>query len=301
MRRGINVGNTLDVEGDHHDGRRVDADVIGVISAAGFDVVRLPVRWSAHAADVAPFAIEPSFFELVDDAVTFSLDAGLDVIVDVHHYAELCADPIGESPRFVALWSQIAARYAGRSSRLSFELLNEPRGRFTAARWNRLVRLALDTIRRSNHDRTVLVGPVAMYAIDVLADLDVPDDEHLVVTVHYYAPIPFTHQGAPWCPGAGAWTGTTWDRHRDGAAVRADLETLAAWARQRDVPVFVGEFGTYEAADMASRAAWTDTVRRELERLGIGWCYWDLRSDFGAYDATLESWREPLRAALLDP
>jgi endoglucanase len=66
------------------------------------------------------------------------------------------------------------------------------------------------------------------------------------------------------------------------------------------VPVLVGEFGTYAAGPMAARAAWTSTVRRELERLGIGWCYWDLATDFGAYDETTATWREPLRGALLD-
>jgi endoglucanase len=82
--------------------------------------------------------------------------------------------------------------------------------------------------------------------------------------------------------------------------VRADLGALGAWA-DRNRPVFVGEFGTYAAAPMSSRVQWTTTVRRELDALGIGWCYWDFATDFGAYDLTARAWRAPLVQALLGP
>jgi hypothetical protein len=29
-----------------------------------------------------------------------------------------------------------------------------------------------------------------------LSDLELPDDNRLIVTIHYYLPLPFTHQGA---------------------------------------------------------------------------------------------------------
>jgi endoglucanase len=184
---------------------------------------------------------------------------------------------------------------------LCFELLNEPHADLTPERWNELLGQALDVVRRTNPNRRVLIGPAAMNTLDALTQLELPDDERLVVTVHYYAPLSFTHQGAPWWPGADRWVGTTWDPDRDSAAVHADLAALAEWSNDRGVTAFVGEFGTHEVADMTSRAAWTTTVRRELERLRIGWCYWDFDTDFGAYDAEHRSWREPLRAALFMP
>jgi len=57
--------------------------------------------------------------------------------------------------------------------------------------------------------------------------------------------------------------------------LRRDLATAAQWAGARGVPLFVGEFSTYAAADRDSRVRWTTAVRSELERLGAGWCYWD--------------------------
>jgi len=52
---------------------------------------------------------------------------------------------------------------------------------------------------------------------------------------------------------------------------------------------------------MAARVAWTARVRREAERLGLSWGYWDLATDFGAYDLERREWRAPLAAALLGP
>jgi len=81
--------------------------------------------------------------------------------------------------------------------------------------------------------------------------------------------------------------------------LRRDLATAAEWAGARGVPLFVGEFGTYAAADRDSRVRWTTAVRTELERLGVGWCYRDFATDFGAVDPAGGTWHEPLRAALL--
>ncbi|MEZ0293216.1 MAG: glycoside hydrolase family 5 protein, partial [Solirubrobacteraceae bacterium] len=109
-------------------------------------------------------------------------------------------------------------------------------------------------------------------------------------------PFRFTHQGAPWIAGADAWLGTAWGTDADRARLRADLAAAAAWARGRRL--FLGEFGTRDAAPMAARAAWTALVRAEAERLGMDWAYWDFATEFGAFDVASGSWRAPLLAAL---
>jgi endoglucanase len=300
VRRGVNVGNAFDWLSDHGDRLRIEGRHFDVIAAAGFDTVRLPVRWSGHAATTPPFTIDGEFFDAVDETVDRALARGLEVVVDLHHYDELCADPAGHADRFVALWSQIAERWADRPPTVHFELLNEPRLPMTAGEWNRLLVAALGVVRRSNPDRVVVAGPAAMNVIDALADLDLPDDDRLIVTIHYYEPFAFTHQGAPWCPGADGWVGTRWGSPADRDAVRADLERLAAWAVDRNLRVFIGEFGTYERADPSDRVAWTTHVRTAAEALDMAWCYWDFATDFGAYDPATDTWRQPLRAALLD-
>lgn len=296
--RGINIGNALDAP--DAPGVRLAARHLELVRAAGFDTVRLPVKWSARAGAEAPYAIDGAFFGQVDRAVGLALERGLNVVLNVHHYDELHEDVGGQSARFLGLWRQVAERYADRPDRLYLELLNEPRPPMTAGDWNGLLAEALAVVRASNPRRMVIVGSAEMSDVGALPELVLPDsDDRLIVTAHYYHPFAFTHQGAAWTPGSDRWTGTTWGTDADRAAVRADLDAAAAWAREHDRPLFVGEFGAYERADLDSRARWTAFVRSELERHGIGWCYWEFGTDFGAFDQSRGAWREPLLRALL--
>jgi endoglucanase len=298
--RGTSFGNALDaaVGGPEFQLReRYFDDVCN----AGFSAVRLPVRWSAHAGQSPPYLISPAFFRRVDWAVGQALRRGLNVVVNVHHYHELNDAPHGHRDRFLALWAQIAAHYAGWSGRLYFELLNEPRGAMTAGAWNELLPMALAAVRRRDPDRIVIAGPARMNDIGALPELALPADDRLVVTIHYYAPFEFTHQGAPWIAGAHQWLGTSWSDDTGRQAVRDDLANAAAWAHEHGRPLFIGEFGTYARADMNSRQQWTKRVRLEAEFLGLSWCYWDFGTDFGAFDPYRGSWRKPLKDALFAP
>jgi endoglucanase len=66
-----------------------------------------------------------------------------------------------------------------------------------------------------------------------------------------------------------------------------------------DCPLWLGEFGAYEKADMASRARWTTFVREEAEKRGWSWAYWEFGAGFGVYDRAAEAYREALLRALI--
>ena len=277
----------------------VDVAHLDVIRAAGFDTVRIPVAWSKHASATVPFGIDPDFFATVDGLLDGAVERGLEVIVDIHHYDELCSDPAGQHDRFLALWAQIGARYAGLPATVRFELLNEPHQQLTAQRWNGLLAEALTVVRRHNPDREVIVGPAAMNTITGLADLELPDDDRLLVAVHYYEPFTFTHQGADWWPHASDWVGTSWGSSTQHDAVRRDLAAAVDWARERGRPFVIGEFGVIRSAPTDHRVAWTAHVRTVAEELDVPWCYWDFATDFGAYDPATEDWDEGLYRALI--
>ena len=298
--RGINLGNALDVARGHVPLLHLDERHLDEVATAGFDFVRIPVRWSAHASRSASYEIDVAFFEVVDRTIEAALSRNLAVIVNVHHYDELQRLPRRHTRRFVTIWKQIAARYSDVGERLYFELLNEAHGTLTATIWNHLLRKGLAAIRDLTPERVVIVGPVSMNGVVALPELELPDDDHLVATIHYYAPFQFTHQGAPWVRDASRWVGTVWGDDADRRAVSADLAQAADWARIHQRPLLVGEFGVYEKADLSSRVRWTAFVRSEAERLGLGWCYWDFATDFGAFDLSQHAWRQPLRTALLD-
>src|SRR5262249_43265525 len=129
--RGVNLGNALEAPREGAWGFTLKAEYFQRIKQAGFQSVRLPVRWSAHAAAAPPFTIDPTFFKRVDWAIDQALSNGLAAVVNVHHYDEMLRAPDKHLARLKALWQQIAERYRDRPDRLVFELLNEPNGALT--------------------------------------------------------------------------------------------------------------------------------------------------------------------------
>ena len=109
--RGVNMGNALEARPEGSWGFVLKDEDFPRIKAAGFDSVRLPVKWSAYAAATAPFAIEPAFMQRVDHVVRTAHKAGLVVLLDVHHYEELDAHPAEHRERLAAIWDQIAAHF----------------------------------------------------------------------------------------------------------------------------------------------------------------------------------------------
>jgi endoglucanase len=297
----MNLGNCLEAPSEGAWGLTLEADFFARIKDAGFNSVRIPVKWSAHAAAEAPYTIDDTFAHRAEWAVEQALSRGLAAVVNVHHYDEMKSDPDRHEPRLVGLWRQIAARFRDRPEELVFELLNEPQDKLTDERWNRMIPSVLAAVRETNPKRAVIVGPGHWNGIGSLDKLHLPADDRLIVTVHYYSPFEFTHQGAPWVKGSDRWKGRPWaGTAAESGALHRDFTRAATWAAAQNRPLYLGEFGAYSAADLASRARWTRTVAREVERLGMSWAYWEFASGFGAFDPKGKEWRQPLLAALLD-
>ncbi|HJZ59323.1 MAG TPA: glycoside hydrolase family 5 protein [Gemmataceae bacterium] len=299
--RGINLGNALEAPKEGDWGMQIEADFFKLIKTAGFQTVRVPVKWSAHAATTAPFAIEAKFFERIDWVLDQAAANGLNVVLNVHHYDEMDKDPDAHLPRLVALWEQIARRYKDRPASVVFELDNEPHDKLVDQKWNDAIPPVLKAVRATNPTRPVVVGPPFWNGIWALPKLKLPDDPHLIVTVHYYEPFKFTHQGASWAPpDVRSLSGLKWEgTEAELKELRAKFDQAAAWGKTNNRPIFLGEFGAYEKADMDSRARWTAAVVREAEARGFSWAYWEFGAGFGAYDRQAKAWRDPLLKALV--
>ncbi len=299
--RGINLGNALEAPEEGTWGVTLQPEYFQIIRSAGFDSVRIPIRWSAHADEEPPYTIDPAFFDRVDWAVKRALAAGLTTVINVHHYKELMAHPQDHQARFLALWKQIAEHYKNYPDVLMLEIVNEPNDKLTPELWNELLAKAIAGIRNVDPGRTLVVGTASWGGFRGLASLQLPPEErNLIVTFHYYEPFHFTHQGASWVKKSDPWLGTTWqatDTERE--AVVTHLDTAAAWGEQHGRPLWMGEFGAYEKADLASRVRWTSFIAREAEKRGIVWSYWEFCAGFGAYDPSVNAWRRELLEALV--
>ena len=307
--RGINLGNMLEAPVEGQWGVKLEPAYVDIVAGA-FTTVRLPVRWSNHAAPTADATLDEAFAKRVDQVVDALLAKGVYVILDMHHYSQLSGsalhwnefpvDPAVLETRLVNMWRQIGQRYKDRSPKLLFELLNEPTGRLDGEPWNQLAPQALAAVRATNPTRTVLIGPGEWNNISALPKLRLPPDRNLIVAIHNYDPFPFTHQGVehlatPFPVGA-----TCCDAAQR-KAVKDALDTARKWSQEKGYPLHLGEFGTHHVADIKSREAYARMVRDEAERRGIGWTYWEFASpSFGMYSPKTNSWIEPIRRALLD-
>ena len=301
LERTVNLGDALEAPNEGDWGVTLQADYFRVIAAAGFTAVRLPVNFEAHAAAEAPYAIDPAFLERVGWVIQNAVANGLVAVLDMHNYPAMMDAPRAETPRFLALWRQVADRFQDApDDQVYFELLNEPNGNLDDAAWSAIAQETLAVVRPTNPRRPVIIGPSGWNGLDQLSGLILPDDPNLIVTFHYYLPFEFTHQGADWVEGSQAWLGTAWDGTPDQqSAIAGDFDAVAAWAQAHGRPVFLGEFGSNDKADQASRLRWTAAVARAAEAHGFAWGYWEFCSVFGLYDPVALQWHADLLQALI--
>ena len=301
--RGVNMGNALDAPEEGVWGFKLEEKYFQAVKDAGFDSIRLPVRWSAHASIEPPYTIDANFMKRVDWAVNCALKRGMPVILNVHHYNELNADPNGNRERFLALWKQIAEHYKDYPETLLLECLNEPMGNLGIKKWNDILNASIKVIRQSNPDRIIVAGPAFANTAPNLRPLELPkDDNRIIISIHTYEPLPFTHQGAPWVTDrdSNAWMGTKWTgSENEKKVITRLLDTAAGWGRANNRPINLGEFGTFNKCDMESRVRYTKFVADSAIERGFSFHYWQFDSDFAVYDIKTDTWIKPLLEALL--
>ncbi|MEO8178820.1 MAG: glycoside hydrolase family 5 protein [Deltaproteobacteria bacterium] len=298
--RGVNLGNALDAPKEGEWGITLRDEDFALVAEVGFDHVRIPVRWSAHAASEAPFSIDPEFAARVKWAIDSALGSGLRAIVNVHHYDEMAIEPDAHKARLIGIWKQIAESYQGYPDTLYFELLNEPHDKLTPDKNNGLISELLTVVRATNPQRSVVVGGTEWNSFRGLPSLELPvSDQHLIVTIHYYDPFDFTHQGAEWAKKQDQlgidWPGQVGTQRN----IAVDFDRAVEWARAHTRPLYLGEYGAYEKAELGARTRWTTAVVTEADARAIPSAYWELRASFGLYDLEKKQWRRELLDAVL--
>lgn len=299
MARGVNIiGYDDELWKDHTIGRFKEA-YFKKIKEAGFSSIRVNLFPFSHMD--SNYQIKTAWLETLDWVVKNGLKAKLMVILDLHEYNAMADDPVAKKEMFLSVWRQLAPRYKDQPNQVVFELLNEPNQKLSVELWNTYLEEAINLVRQTNPNRTLIIGPGNWNGIESLPTLILPnEDKNIVVTVHFYHPMPFTHQGAWWSKenkdlSGIQWTGTESEK----ADVISKLKAAADWSKANNRPIFLGEFGAYDKADMDSRARYTAFVARTAEKFGFSWAYWQFDSDFIVYDIVKETWVKPILNALM--
>ncbi len=330
--RGANFGNGLEAPPGMDWGGHYGPEDLRLMRKEGFDHVRIPVGWHHYTGPGPGYQIKPEFFRRVDQLVDAGLREGLAVLINIHHFDDFTTDPAKQTPRFQAIWRQIATHYKNAPAALAFELLNEPKDAATTEVINPIFAETIKVIRQVDPERTIFVGPGRWNNISELPELRLPDDDqNLIVTVHSYEPFYFTHQGATWSGPDTKVTGirfpgppdkplvpdpklkiNSWvhkwidDYNTEPTATNPSsphviemlINTAKEWSDYYGRPIHIGEFGCFTTADPVSRANYYRAVRESAENAGMGWCIWDWKAGFHYWNAQKNQPESGMREAL---
>jgi aryl-phospho-beta-D-glucosidase BglC (GH1 family) len=212
MQPGINLGNTLDaIPNETSWGNPlVTPALMQHFAAAGYKSVRIPITWTDHTGPAPTYTVDPAWMDRVEQVVGWAEDAGLHVMINMHHdsWQWIKAMPANREvvlARFTAVWQQISARFANHPATLMFESINEPQfdgvdAATARALLDELNTLFFDIVRSSGGMNATrpLVLPLlntnfAQPNLDSLAaTIAKLNDTNLITTLHYYGFWPFS-------------------------------------------------------------------------------------------------------------
>ncbi|WP_026883785.1 glycoside hydrolase family 5 protein [Clostridium akagii] len=288
--RCMNIGNALEAPKGQKWDVTMNQKYFDVIKKAGFDSVRLPVRFSDYAKNSPNYTLDENFMKKIDGYVKYGLNDNLVIILDFHHFIEIMNQPEKYRACFLGVWSQLATRYKNYPKGLVFELLNEPKDNLKGELWNEYIREGVATIRKKNPTRKIIVGPDNYYSVDRLKALSIPKDKNIIVSFHYYDPNDFTFQANQYLDFQ-SFHNIPWDGTKQEVAhMKGQFDMAKQWADKNNVHIFLGEFGANKLAPANDRELWTEAVRKQAENHDFSWGYWELCSEFGIYNANDSKW-----------
>lgn len=303
MGMGVNIGNTLENTTVWETGwgnPPITKEFVDSLKAQGFKTVRVPVAWDTYARDGK---IDQAKLDRVGQVVDWITSAGMFCVVNIHwdggwidsgdkkKFGDTYQTFSPEAERkFKSYWTEISTYFAQRNHQLVFEGLNEEthfegtgseaKAYATLAHVNQLF---VDTVRATGGNNAKRLLIVAGYITDIdktaTDKFVIPRDtvpNKLLLSVHYYSPWPFAGMSKDESWGK---MRMTWGTQDDLAELRRNFDKLEAFAKKRDIPVFLGEFGAANSKDPRSRAKWMLSVALTAQSRDMVPVLWDTGQD----------------------
>lgn len=288
---GWNMGNQLDAfTGNTPDEtvwgnpKATKATFAGVKSA-GFTSVRITVSWLDKIGPAPDYAVDAAWMARVKEVVGFARDAGLNVILNTHHdennndthWLDIKGASQDEAKntaikaQIKGLWTNIATQFKDEGDYLIFESFNELQdggwGWSDAFRkdptvqcgilndWNQVF---VDAVRATGGNNSSRWLGVPTYAANPAFEqyFKLPSDPagRVMLAVHFYDPSEYTNgdkQYSDW-----GHTGSKDKKNADGDEdhVRETFSNLNTKYVEKNVPVYLGEFGCSMRSKSDSRA-----------------------------------------------
>lgn len=304
---GWNLGNTLDAKSDGNKNNlglstetswgmpKTTQAMINAVAAKGFKTIRVPVSWHNHIVD-ANYTIDAQWLARVKTIVDWSLESGMNVIINIHHdnmteaqmksnygfcVPENNAALKEQSLAYIkSVWTQVSAYFKDYGNKLVFELLNEPRAVGKSYEWwasedssdgakvkaaNKIImeyeQAALDIIRASGGNNASRYVMIPMYAAnsDLKYGWKMPSGENLIVSVHAYTPYEFTMN----------------NNDKFNPSVESDINWLFQNVKSFNMPVIIGEMSASDKNNTADRQKWFEFYCAKAKENNVPVILWD--------------------------
>lgn len=298
------------------------------IAKAGFKTVRIPICFSAWMQLKQPYEWDnPKALEMADNFVKWALANNLNVIIDLHHSEFDGAMPeAANAERLVNLWVRIAERYKNTDpEKVFFELRNEPHN-MSAEAWRWQAEQLIKYVREIAPRHTLIVGFEEWNGRQTMINSKPFADSNIIYTFHYYDPFIFTHQGATWAgvggiedvkflpfpandekiktpdKAKGQWTENLIKSYREDSKAEKmfkDLKAAKDWSTKNNVPIFLGEFGSFsQNTKLEDRCRHAEVVYSALGKLQIPNAWWEWDGGFNMFKTDSTEIADCMRKAI---
>ncbi|MBQ4136932.1 MAG: cellulase family glycosylhydrolase [Clostridia bacterium] len=308
---------------------------IRYIASLGLDHIRL--GFDQIVIEETPYKYRACILKNLHDFVDWCEKYKVRPILNMHkavgNYCDVVSkEGLLDNPelcnRFVAVWDMLEDEFAG-DNEVMFELLNEVVDR-DSLKWNPLAKRTIDTIRKKNKERYIIVGCGHWGSPPGLDTLDTYDDDYVIYTFHTYNPFEFTHQrgllqeGPLYYNREMPWPCDDMERYRlcyelngnlhefddnywgatklDIDFIRKAFEPAVRFIeRHPDKILWCGEFGTIRHARMEWRQNWMRdviTVIKENDMPYSVWNYLSTPNDGNRFSLVDDDRREILSAEM---
>lgn len=275
----------------------VTRELIHFIKEQGFDTIRIPVTWTNHVDSAPDYTISEPWFNRIQEVVDWCMEEDLYVILNIHHesnWLTKASTNYDETmTKYRAIWSQIAKRFGSYSDKLLFESMNEIgfddlNNEQGYELMNRINNEFTELIRHSgssNADRYLIL---AGYWTDIdrtCEGITLPDDDKVILSVHYYSPSDFAIAEA-----STSWGyRSTWGTEEDFSYMEDQFKKLQTTFLNRNIPIIMTEFGCIiKDKALESRTLYLSSIANYCHQYGICPILWDNGEEI---DRTNLCWR----------
>ncbi|MGN0052631.1 MAG: glycoside hydrolase family 5 protein [Bacteroides sp.] len=336
IRRGTNVSHWLSQSVQRGPARRlhIQEDDFARLEELGFDFIRLPIDevqfWDEEGNKL------PEAWQLLTNALNLATRHHLRTIVDLHiirsHNFNAANAGMKNTlftsdeaqQKLIDMWYQLSDVLKGYSNdSVAYEFMNEPVAD-EHEQWNKIIAKVHKALRAREPQRTLVIGSNRWQSTGTFKYLRIPEgDKNIVLSFHYYDPMPLTHYGAGWTP-IGKYRGRL---HYPGQLIsqadydaapenlRPELERyLSQWDRERicqdfrdaidvaqryGLQLFCGEWGVLESVNRDTAYRWTEDMLSIFREFNIAWATWCYDADFGFWDQRRHTFKDKPLVELL--